>query len=259
MKVLMIIVSLLTLAQTAFAGGKVIGNGGDPRALEFINSAKIAIEDLKKNEALYPEVKSKDLDAILTGTEVLVSQAPVFSLKGDVRQFSTAINYHDPDTIVVYGPMWSSIKNIQIRKALALHEILSLAGLEETGNYSISKRYLSQLGINCSDGLCETIPRYNCALIKMSHQTNIPEYVAKNRLGFTGYSSEIVDLKSENMKGTITMNTGTSQGFIMLLLYQEGRTVSISELHGAAFPPFIQLKWKDNVANVSWTVSCNQD
>lgn len=253
------ILSVLCFSSQSFAGGKVIGNGGDSRALEFIQSARQAILEIKKDETLYPELKSIDLEAQLNKTEVLISEVPVYSLKGELRQFSTAINYRDPDTIVVYGPQWDNTKNTLIRRALALHEVLSLASLEDTGVYTISQKYLAKNGITCLSGVCENLPRYNCTLTKMPHNTNMIQAVGATRVGYELTTDEIKDIFSDDMKATIVMNTTAANGHVMILLYQNGRTVSFSELRGSNFPPSVALKWKDVNQNISWTVSCTQN
>jgi hypothetical protein len=241
----------------AFAGGKAIGNGGDSRALEFFQSAAQAITEIKNVPNLYPEVTGLDLEKILNNTQILVSEVPVYALKDGINQFSTAINYSDPDTIVLYGPRWSAVKNASIRKSLALHEVLGLANLEKTGEYNISKRYLKNLGITCSQGLCEDLPRYKCNLLKLDSR-NITKVVSSGNIGNNG-NNEIVDILFQNMKAAIVMNAGVAQGHIMIILYQEHRTVAVIELRGAAFPPFIHLQWKDTVENNKWTVSCQQN
>ena len=250
---------MILLPVISFAGGKVIGNGGDSRALEFSKSAADAIVEIKSKPLLYPEVKDIDLQKVLDNSEILVSEIPVYAMKGDVRQFSTAINYHDPDTIVVYGPRWSGVKNIYIRRALALHEVLGLAGLEGTGDYSISKRYLKESGITCSLGLCEDLPRYVCSLIKLDER-NIESIVARGSIGNNGTNNEIVDIESAEMKATIVMNAAaTVQGHIMVILYQDGRKVGLTELRGAAFPPMILLQWKNPTIRNTWSVNCTQN
>lgn len=256
---LVVILLAAFLSTSVFAGGKVIGNGGDSRALDFYDYAQRSIKAIKSNANLYPEVKDIDLQTILDKTEILISEVPLYSVKGEVRQFSTAINYKDPDTIVVYGPRWNDLKNNAIKLSLALHEVLSLAGVEETGVYTVSQRYLSENGIACDSGLCENLPRYNCTFSKMPFSTNIIEYVGTQKIGYTLTTNEIVDIHSGEMKATIVMNTTAASGHVMIVLYQNGRTVGISEMQGFNFPPFLQLKWKDVLANVAWTVSCQQN
>lgn len=259
MKLIIFMWAVLLFSSSTFAGGKVIGNGGDSRALDFYNFAQESIKIVKNNLAQFPEVKDTDLQAILDRTEILVSEVPLYSVKGEVRQFSTVINYKNPDTIVVYGPRWNDLRNNSIKSALALHEVLSLAGIEETGVYTVSQRFLAANGISCSSGLCENLPRYNCVFTKMPYATNIIEHVGTQKIGYTRTTNEIVDIVSREMKATIVMNTTAASGHIMIVLYQDRRTVGISEMQGSNFPPFLQLKWKDVYQNVGWTVACQQN
>lgn len=259
MKLIIFLLAAFICSSSVFAGGKVIGNGGDSRALDFYNYAQESIKNVKKNAVLYPEVKDIDLQGILDKTEILISEIPLYSVKGEVRQFSTAINYKNPDTIVVYGPRWNDLRNNSIKLSLALHEVLSLAGIEETGVYTVSQRYLAANGIACSRGLCENLPRYNCAFTKMPFSTNKVEHVGTQKIGYTQTTNEIVDIHSGEMKATIVMNTSAASGHVMIVLYQNGRTVGISEMQGSNFPPFLQLKWKDVSENVAWTVACQQN
>lgn len=259
MKLTVLMLVTILFSSSLFAGGKVIGNGGDSRALDFYNYAQSSITFLKNNIDQYPEVKNADLQSILDKAEILVSEVPLYSVKGEVRQFSTAINYKNPDTIVIYGPRWNDLKNNSIKSALALHEVLSLAGIEETGVYTVSQRFLAASGISCDSGLCENLPRYNCSFSKMPYATNKVEYVGTKKIGYTRTTNEIVDIVSGEMKATIVMNTGAASGHVMLVLYQDGRTVGISEMQGSNFPPFLQLKWKDVYQNIAWTVACQQN
>lgn len=254
-----VMISFCLFSTLSFAGGKVIGNGGDSRAMDFYNVALESIKKIKDNEAKYPEVKNIDLEAILEKTEILVSEVPVYSLKGELRQFSTVINFKNPDTIVIYGPKWNDIKNKSVKYALALHEVLSLAGIEETGSYLVSNRFLASAGVICSSGLCENIPRFNCSLYKMPFSTNKHEKLAVAQVGYAGTSNEIVNVEAGEMKVAVVMSTGAANGHILITLYQNGKTVGISEMQGTNFPSSLQLKWKDTLENVAYTVSCQQN
>lgn len=89
------------------------------------------------------------------------------------------------------------------------------------------------------------LPRYVCSLIKLDAR-NIESIVARGSIGNNGTNNEIVDIESAEMKATIVMNAAaTVQGHIMVILYQDGRKVGLTELRGAAFPPMILLQWKN--------------
>lgn len=259
MNKLFLIVSICFYSAISFAGGKVIGNGGDSRALDFYNFALESINKVKSNPLAYPEVKDIDLQAILEKAEILTSEVPLYSVKGEVRQFSTAINYKNPDTIVIYGPRWSDLRNKPVKLALALHEVLSLAGVEETGVYTVSQKYLAANGIECNSGLCENLPKYNCSLTAMPFSTNILEIKGYDKIGYTRSTNEIMNIESGEIKATVVMNTAAANGHLMIILYQNGKTVGLTEMLGASFPPFIQLKWKDINQNIMWRIACEQN
>lgn len=135
-----------------------------------------------------------------------------------------------------------------------MHELLGLLGKEATGDYSISKQYLSKLGISCVTGLCENIPRYNCLLQKIP-PTFIPEILVKKKLGSSGSNSELINLSAEEMHVDINMNTNAN-GFILIVMNYKNRRVAFSELHGTNYPDTIILQWKDTVTNTMWDVQC---
>ena len=134
--------------------GRETGNGGDAVALEFQVSAQEAIQDISKNQARYPKAQAGELMRAFVGASILVTDKPLFVKKGDVTQESAAVNFHGPDTILINRDRWREIKTVQVRRALALHEILGLLGVESTGDYSVSQVYLNDIGIKCNVGLC---------------------------------------------------------------------------------------------------------
>lgn len=239
---------------TLLAGGKVVGNGGNSLALEFSQIAEQAISDVDRYPEIFKGISSRDLRSVFETTDILISNVPVYSEKNEVRQYSTLINYNDPKTIIIYGAGWESIKGNEIKKALVIHELLGLVGKEATGDYSISKQYLSKLGISCATGLCENIPRYNCLLRKISPNF-IPEILAKKKLGSSGSSSELINMQAEDIYVDINMNTNAN-GFILIVMNYKNRRVAFSELHGTNYPDTIILQWKDILINTQWEVQC---
>jgi len=88
----------------------------------------------------------------------VVSQEPVYAIDGQVKQESAAINYKNPDTVVISEARWNGIHNEAIKQALALHELTSLAGIEATGKYPVSGRFLESSGVPCNVDLCTAPP-----------------------------------------------------------------------------------------------------
>jgi len=56
------------------------------------------------------------------------------------------VNDRSEQTILVNRLRWKAISDKRVKAGIVLHEILSLAGLEETGFYPISSRYVIALG-----------------------------------------------------------------------------------------------------------------
>ena len=144
---------LVTLAMSgtsfAQAGGGHVG-GGDPLALEFKKSAAIGIDEAINRTSILPSLKGINLNQILDKTDVLVSEDPLYAIKGNVRQMSTAINTHQtsaPDVLILNRGQWKAIQSEDVKTALALHEVLSLAGIENTGNYRFSQKILKSHGV----------------------------------------------------------------------------------------------------------------
>lgn len=135
-------------------GGHGAGNGGDEIALEFLNVATSSIFKFKK---LNPDYRGPDLQKILDSAEILVTDdtLSVVQKNGQIIQESAVINISAPSSIVIQRARWTAIKKSELRMALALHEVLGLAGLESTGVYSYSKRFLLQQGTLCREGLLE--------------------------------------------------------------------------------------------------------
>jgi len=139
----------------AGGGGSDAGNGGNESALEFDQSARTALQIYGNVLKTYPELRGVDLVAILERAQILVASTPLYAVANGVKQPSTALNFPESKTVILDGRRWKRITQKPVREALALHELLGLAGVEGTGNYFISKKYLSLNGVNCASGLCE--------------------------------------------------------------------------------------------------------
>jgi hypothetical protein len=129
-------------------------SGGDPVAIDFENSAQIAIGEVQGDISDYPQMKGVDLSQTISNAKVMVSDDPLYVESNGVQQESTAVNSAATDTIIVNRAMWNAIQTPEIKNALALHEVLSLASVESTGNYQVSSRYLYLRGLQCAADLC---------------------------------------------------------------------------------------------------------
>ena len=150
------LVFVLLWSSLAFSNAKVVGNGGNETALDFLKSAKQMLSIYSNVLKTYPQLKKHNLGSILDKTTVLVSSTPLnVELRGQIQEV-TALNFKNPKTIIINEKRWNAIKSTPVKEALALHELLSLINVEKTGTYFISKNYLVKNGINCKEDLCET-------------------------------------------------------------------------------------------------------
>jgi hypothetical protein len=150
-----LLLSSLLAPRAGTAGGEWhVGNSGNPTALDFAKSAQAAIQVVDADPLDYPGVQNSNLENILENAHILVSEIPYYVNQDGVQQRAAAVNYQDSDLIVIDQELWSEIGDLSIKKALALHEVLGLAGLEQTGDYPISEKYLASLGVKCTQELC---------------------------------------------------------------------------------------------------------
>jgi hypothetical protein len=133
--------------------------GGDPVALEFQDSAEIAVGEVEADIHDFPSLQGKDLESVIATTKIIVSEEPLYVQSGEVRQESAAVNSKSPSNmILVNRARWTAIASQEVKNALALHEVLCLAGVEDTGSYVVSGQYLNLRGIQCDPDVCSTFP-----------------------------------------------------------------------------------------------------
>jgi hypothetical protein len=125
------------------------GGGGDEIGLDFQSSIATAMENLKVRDAqLYQQVQGLDVEQILARARFVVVDEALEVKYQDIIQNSTATN--DPETglILINRKRWLAINDDHLKEGIALHEILSLKGIESTGYYPISSKYVSLMGVN---------------------------------------------------------------------------------------------------------------
>ena len=153
MKNLWLLCLFLLLPSFSFAREGTEGHGGNDTGLEFSLSFTLAVKETKTADpALYADIKKAKLEEVSAVAKVIAvdceagKPCPVnytVTLNG-VEQESVAINDPKIKVIFVNGVKWRQISNVHIREGIALHEVASLAGLEDTGMYSLSVRILSR-------------------------------------------------------------------------------------------------------------------
>ncbi|MGZ6290432.1 MAG: hypothetical protein ACXWQO_19745, partial [Bdellovibrionota bacterium] len=97
---------------------------------------------LKINDSpdTFPETTATDLLMILDKTQIMVVDEELTAIKGKIKQKSAAVNFVSPNRILINRKAWNAINDAKVRQSLALHEVLSLAGIEETGVYNVVSR-----------------------------------------------------------------------------------------------------------------------
>ena len=145
-----ILMAILSLACFPAFGreGVTVRGGGDDTALEFTNAFHAAMNEIEKS---FPELAAAIAPAgpaaLLPKVNIFVEENPLLVPAGEGSQESVAVN--EPATLNVWinRARWRNVGHTRIREAIALHEILSLAGAEGTGRYPISAAYLAKFNL----------------------------------------------------------------------------------------------------------------
>jgi hypothetical protein len=113
----------------------------------FLSSAFGVAVEIKDQAANFPELAGIDLLAVAQSASVTVSDAPLLAkLPDGTSQESIALNFPTSGRIKVNRARWEHLSNEFVRRGIALHELLGLKGIESTGNYPYSSRYLATHG-----------------------------------------------------------------------------------------------------------------
>lgn len=142
----------VSASQISAARGGESGGGGDPLALEFKATTEAALKNLQSLKgAPFNGLNLNQLQNKLDGAQVLISDDDLVVSKDGVNQNSAAENRPQQNLIILNRKEYQGIANSSVQQSLALHEILSLAGIESTGNYPISASYLIAMGGSSSE------------------------------------------------------------------------------------------------------------
>lgn len=135
---LFIVVSSIALGQARIGGDG--SGGGDEVGLEFQKLGEQAFNFLSRDLLTKAEL-SLYLKFDLSKVKYLVvdSELPV-DLSNKEKQNSAAICDRPSSTIFISRQRISKISSISRRKSLALHELLCLANIEQTGDYHVSSK-----------------------------------------------------------------------------------------------------------------------
>ncbi len=124
------------------------GGGGDEVALDFKLSLNSAILTAR---TAFPDLFAKMKAAGITSAEDDVRVEVVGSVlrvtDNGVSQESVAENFPAKKLILVNRQRWGAIDNIRVKEAIALHEYASIQAIEGTGEYTLSGKYLNDVGL----------------------------------------------------------------------------------------------------------------
>jgi len=112
------------------AGGDGVGNGGDELTQEFMAALGASIDDYERmGVQFFSRVSPLRLRERLSVVKVEFVEVPLYD---NLRQLRSALNFPSSHTIKVNIPRWVRLRSLGADriKALALHEILGLFGLD---------------------------------------------------------------------------------------------------------------------------------
>lgn len=128
-------------------GSEGVG-GGDEVGLEFQKVLQDVLEEVRvQMPSLFEVLKRNNLQGLAVNLKIVVADDELNVGYMAYIQDSTAANLPETLTILVNRKRWLAITDYKLKKAVALHELLSLAKLESTGSYSLSSKYLADQGL----------------------------------------------------------------------------------------------------------------
>lgn len=140
----LILSNIVGLSPTRASMGGETGGGGNEAGLAAASSLRQAIADLKAlSPEHFPTVNLGELEAMGQKAIIVIVDEPLVVNGPGYTQISTATNILGEQTplIKVNSARWNKIGDAIEKKSLMAHELLSLLGLEATGNYRISAEY----------------------------------------------------------------------------------------------------------------------
>jgi hypothetical protein len=198
--------TFIGMSSYVYAGSESSGAGND-LAIKFINATKSAISYVNTHENEFPEFKEKNLATLLIQASqnlTVSTDEPVYAeLENGKLQESSAFSQwvNNKPSITLNGSLQSDFNlakatNTIIMSALGLHELAVLTGVEKTGDYHVTQRFLGAKKIICPDpiGICGPAT-YTTVFYEFKYES--AQYIpAENDLKIVGpyyVSSEPVD------------------------------------------------------------------
>ncbi|KYG66677.1 hypothetical protein AZI86_06425 [Bdellovibrio bacteriovorus] len=130
----------------SWASGTSVRGGGDDVGLEFQSAFMFALQDIRLNhQDLYSQIAPSGVYQVALQTKIFVFDGPLFL--DDTTQDQNVVALNDPSnySIALSRPRWEQILDKNVQRGVALHEVLSLVGLEGSGRYPYSATYLNIL------------------------------------------------------------------------------------------------------------------
>lgn len=147
MKTFLTLLLVAGLSFQAMAGED--RGGGNEIGLEFHSLISSALATAKKNDLkLYQLMQKHNLEMILARSKIVVTDETLYVDTPSGKQESIAVNSPSQMLVQVNKPRWSKLSDTRLKQGVAVHELLSLAGVEKTGVYTISGAYVSSAGLS---------------------------------------------------------------------------------------------------------------
>lgn len=136
-----------TKLNSLSASGGVNGGGGDQIGLEFEAALKSALHKIEAtNPKMFSEINLKLQKSSLERRIIVVDDTLDVQLR-NIIQTSVAANVPSLNLILLNRSRWTGIYENELREGIALHEGLSLVGLEQTGFYPFSSAFVFEQGL----------------------------------------------------------------------------------------------------------------
>jgi hypothetical protein len=139
------LLALVAVSNDAFAWKET--GGGDEVALEFRQAFAASLRTIKEGR-IRGKFSVGDLERAVEKANLVVVDEPLTVRFQDLTQESVAVNEPANWLIKINRGRWNSLKSAKLQEAIALHEVLSLIGIERTGYYEVSARYLEEAGLS---------------------------------------------------------------------------------------------------------------
>lgn len=137
-----------TILSALSGGTSGVGGGGDDIALEFQQYSADAVRDMQPHSEFYKVLSEYEILKRSSEARIIIVDEALDIQTQNLIQNSVAANFPEENTILINRARWARIEDVRIKKAIVLHEVLSLQRIEQTGFYPISSKYLNFLGMS---------------------------------------------------------------------------------------------------------------